>query len=561
MFSKKLGSLGLTIAITSSISLLTGCPVINVVPESGTSSTPTPATTTMPSSSINDTIYGNPSSSSLPSGSVTSSPNSSSSPSSSVVPSVSPTPENTTTSDTKDNATFNGTVYDTSGVPVEGANVNAVSIDSAISWKGDTQITSGGSYVFRNAPVGVRLQITASKDGWTSRTRTEVLKSNLTGDPNANKFDFEGRDAIQDEPEVSQLKINDKLITGAGKILTGIGESQRPLSTTPPNISALNPSNLKFDFTFSEPVDTEDFENGFIVYSQEFQRDGAVNGTVKTDIDSGLNDISFDWNSSRTNVVVETNKPVLAQKTADEARYNLFLNSDAVKDDSGKSALAYTSSNNQGVFRFSSKTTSDNVVFSVNNDTVAPALSSISAKSGGGSNDTVELRFTEPLDVVGFTSPLASLNYNGSGFEDFSTFFYTYVNTIVGDTSKTVFTFSQLLSSTDSSIYFPVTLDNSIRSSQTPVTTSSPTIKKVKLEGNKLSIEFAPNSLITGLKLLVSVGKTPTITTPSLPTSSVEYTPSYIKLTDTAGNEIAEGSTSTSSGITVSGIQKWTTIN
>jgi hypothetical protein len=558
MLSKKLVSLGLTVAMTASLSLLSGCPIINVVPESTPSASSSDSqgssepTIIEPSSSSSDT----PSTTSSPSTGSSSNPSSSATPS--IIPSTSPTP-NTTTSDTSDRATFNGIVYNTDGLPVDEAKVTAVSIDTSTAWTGEAQITSGGAYVFKNAPVGVRILITATKDGWTSRSRTEVLKSNLTGDPDANKIDFEDRDAIQDEPEVTSLKINDKLVTGAGKIITGTGSAQIPTSTTSANLTSVDSSNLKFEFAFSEAIDQEDFENGFVVKSQAFQRDG-VSGNFYTDIDSGLNELAFTWGSDMKSVVVKTNKPVLAQKTGDEAKYNLYLANTALTDDDGKNAFTYDADKYQGIFRFSSRTTADNVVFSVDNDEKSPSLSSISAKSGGGSNDLVELRFSEPLEVAGHKSPLAALNYNETGYEDFSTYFYTHVNTTVEGTSKTVFTFSQLMPFTET-VYYPVTLDNSIRSSETTPTSSSPTVKKVKLEGNKLSIEFAPYSLVSGLKLLVSVGKNPTITTPTLMESPVVYTPSYIKLNDAAGNEITEGTTSTSSGIEISGVQKWTTIN
>lgn len=554
MLSKKLVSLGLTVAMTASLSLLSGCPIINVVPES----TPTPSSSSSePQESSEPTII-EPSSSSSDTPSTTQSPstgssiNPSSSAKPSVIPSTSPTP-NTTTSDTSDKATFNGIVYNTDGLPVDEAKVTAVSIDTSTAWTGEAQITSGGAYVFKNAPVGVRILITATKDGWTSRSRTEVLKSNLTGDPDANKIDFEGRDAIQDEPEVTSLKINDKLVTGAGKIITGTGDAQRPTSTTSASLTSVDSSNLKFEFAFSEPIDQEDFENGFVVKSQAFQRDG-VSGNFYTDIDSGLNELAFTWGSDMKSVVVKTNKPVLAQKTGDEAKYNLYLVNTALTDDDGKNAFTYDATTYQGVFRFSSRTTADNIVFSVDNDEKAPSLSSISAKSGGGSNDLVELRFSEPLEVAGHKSPLASLNYNETGYEDFSTSEFTFINTIIGATSKTVFTLTQV--EPVSSVGFSVTsLDSSFR-----IADSQTTLKKVKLEGNKLSLEFTPGSLIVGKKLIVTAGDYPSITIEeSNPSGS--YTPSFAKLTDAAGNEIAEGTTSTSSGIDISGIQKWTTIN
>jgi hypothetical protein len=99
---------------------------------------------------------------------------------------------------------------------------------------------------------------------------------------------------------------------------------QRPSSNTSPNLTAVDSSNLKFEFGFSEAVDKEDFENAFIVYSQGLKEMVCRSDSFTTDIDSGLNDITFDWSSDRKSVTVKTNKPVLAQKTGDEARYNFI---------------------------------------------------------------------------------------------------------------------------------------------------------------------------------------------------------------------------------------------
>ncbi|MFN8672509.1 MAG: Ig-like domain-containing protein [Candidatus Sericytochromatia bacterium] len=126
------------------------------------------------------------------------------------------------TSDIRELATFNGRVYDTSGVPVDGATVTAKSVDPSviwsdnpcypnINWVGEAQQTQSGAYVFRNAPVGVRLEITVKKDGWTTRTRTEVLKSNLQGDPNVNVFEFGVKyQLIQMQKVYMQYKMSQK---------------------------------------------------------------------------------------------------------------------------------------------------------------------------------------------------------------------------------------------------------------------------------------------------------------------------------------------------------------
>jgi cytoskeletal protein RodZ len=229
MLSKKLTSLGLTMAMTASLSLLAGCPqpapvetpsasssaTASADPSASASVAPSASSSAMPSASSS-----NATASTVPSASGSTTPSASGS-APATTSSTTPTDTTGTTSDIKEKATFNGTIYDTNDVPVDGAKVTATSIDPSVTWKGEDQITAGGSYVFRNAPVGVRVLITVSKDGWTTRTQTQVLKSNLTGNPDANKFDFSDKDAIQDEPEVTGIKINDKAVTGAGKILSG----------------------------------------------------------------------------------------------------------------------------------------------------------------------------------------------------------------------------------------------------------------------------------------------------------------------------------------------------
>jgi hypothetical protein len=546
MLTKKLASLGLTMAMTASLSLLAGCPAptttepsasasASVAPSADASASVAPSASIAPSSSVA------PSASVAPSGSVApSSSGSASAPA--TTSSTTPTETTGTTSDIKEKATFNGTIYDTNDVPVDGAKVVATSIDPSVTWKGEDQITAGGSYVFRNAPVGVRVLITVSKDGWTTRTQTQVLKSNLTGNPDANKFDFADKDAIQDEPEVISLKINDKAVTGPGTRL----EDEAPDSNDSANLTAVDSSNLKFEFGFSEAVDKEDFENAIAVYSKVFEREDAVSSPFTTNIDSGLNDITFDWASDRKSVTVKTNKPVLSEKTGDEARYNLFLPNNALTDDTGKNAFTHNEDNSQGVMRFASKTTSDNVVFSVKNDVDGPMLLGVTAKSGGGSDDTVELRFSEPLEVAGFTSPTANLNISGgTGFaQDYvSADGYSAGLLLLGSSGDDVFGLAQVQEDGTSGVFDIVS------------NLGNYDLTKVKVEGSKVMIELESGSLMTGKKLVVSVGRAPKVNGISFGSGS------FVQLQDPAGNDVEAGNTSTSAKIEVSGVQRATTIN
>ncbi|MEK7432739.1 MAG: hypothetical protein AABZ74_06385 [Cyanobacteriota bacterium] len=92
--------------------------------------------------------------------------------------------------DVSEKSIFRGQIFDNYGISVDNAIVNAKSISPFVSWVGEPQKTQGGSYVFRNAPVGVKIEIIVRKDGLTTRVRTEVLKSSISGNPKANVFDF-----------------------------------------------------------------------------------------------------------------------------------------------------------------------------------------------------------------------------------------------------------------------------------------------------------------------------------------------------------------------------------
>jgi Ca-activated chloride channel family protein len=134
------------------------------------------------------------------------------------VPVGTPVPQNTplpsATSDISviEKTTFNGKIFDEEGNPVDGATVKVRSLNSSVPFEATT-VTAGGTYAFNNAPSGVQVEIILSKEGFTDRSRIEVLKSNKQGDPNANRYDFgtgvagaptfsAGYNGLTDKPEV-----------------------------------------------------------------------------------------------------------------------------------------------------------------------------------------------------------------------------------------------------------------------------------------------------------------------------------------------------------------------
>lgn len=92
---------------------------------------------------------------------------------------------------------FLGKVYDTDNNEINGAIVESKVIEPVNYWKSEKQITVRGAYVIRNAPSKVKIEITASKEGFISKSRIEVLKINLEGNPAINVFDFNGVYALK----------------------------------------------------------------------------------------------------------------------------------------------------------------------------------------------------------------------------------------------------------------------------------------------------------------------------------------------------------------------------
>jgi len=371
--------------MTASLTVLAGCPA------------PTTTTSPSPDASVAPSASAAPVASTAPVASASAAPAAQSS----------TTPDKVTggTSDIKELATFNGKVYDTSGVPVDGAKVTAKSIDAGVPWTGQDQMTANGAYVFRNAPVGARIEITATKDGWTRRLRTEVLKSNLTGNPDANKYDFGGPTdtaniySIQDEPEITSLKINGKqaLDSDTGSTLN---PSPRVPETVPgASLTGITSDSLTVEMSFSEPVRQDDVQNYFRITSQNiFSNTAATRFTV----DQNLAGTNFAWSADGTSVTFTTNKAILANSSGDEARYMADF-SQAFRDKTDKPART------QRYFKFSASKANDYHVFSVANQSVDPILVSVAARDGGSGNDFLDLTFNKAMDVINQTVPAALL--------------------------------------------------------------------------------------------------------------------------------------------------------
>lgn len=154
------------------------------------------------------------------------------------------------TTDISEMATLNGKVYDESANPLSDIKVSIKSLDENFKLTEETT-TSNGSYVFRNIPVGVRLQVDVFKsDTWTKKSQSIVLKSNLSGATDFNVLDF-GDIYNIDDPK----KTNFYFITDAPEVT----------SVTPNRNSKVIHYGISVKMVFSEPVKKEIVEKNFIM--------------------------------------------------------------------------------------------------------------------------------------------------------------------------------------------------------------------------------------------------------------------------------------------------------
>jgi len=592
------------IALTATIALLAGC-----TPAGGDinpSASPSAAASVAASSSAPSAA---PSASvTVPSAAPTAAPTVASAvPSgSAVAPTATPvagssTTPSTLTGDKNNNpdisqkATLNGKVYDTSGISLDGVSVTAMSVDPGVTWAGTPQQTSNGAYVFQNAPVGVRIQISIKKDGYTTATRTEVLKSNLTGDPLANVYDFgyngssnstdaNALYAIQNEPQVTMMKINGRVVTDSDSNGTGTSGSHSSIAL-PDNVSGANLTGISGDklvveMTFSEPVRQDDVQNYFRIVSGSSSKFNKP--TTPFTIDQNLvGSGAFSWNADGTVATFTTPKAVLANNNGDEARYLVNFSS-AFRDKTDTAAKTGKE------FKFSSNKVGDYTVFSVKNQDTDPQITSVQALDGNGSSDYLIVNFSKSLDVINSTVPQVLLNDpsltatntlsnsrlawntgNGTNANNSTLFGFT-AGSPSTTTAGNYYTFQVArLRSADVTPATPWASSHTIYLNALGTPSSGSLVKSTKINGSQLSIELDTNAFDKNDKVLVTGDQafkgtyndsvnniTASLTGTSLPSGL-----NFFGLTDTAGRTLDTGNSTTSSNVTITNGQKVATAN
>ena len=288
--------------------------------------------------------------------------------------------------------TFNGKVYDDTNAPLDGVTVTAKSLNSSVDYEVSTT-TAGGTYAFNNAPAGIQIEITASRSGYTTRRRVEVLKSNKQGDPDANRYDFGTDDgesnfgvdynALSDKPEVTMV-------------------------TPGRNAAGIDPS-TSFVLKFSEPMDRKTVTDNFEVMTYTTEEltvdDGETfdgTGDISDPDGSRVWDKSAfnaSWNSDDTEVTMtfKEERMLPTDKDSDKVpdyQVSFYRLDGQLKDKSGITRASDFFKLTDGKFEQSYK-------FSINTDEDKPVVDSIVANSkensSGTEGDTIKVRFSERM--------------------------------------------------------------------------------------------------------------------------------------------------------------------
>jgi len=386
--ASKLG-LPANFAITPAGAASTNCPVPSAPPASATPSpAPTAEATATP----------------VPTAAPTEAPPASATP----TPAATNTPLPAATSDISviEKTTFNGKVFDDTQSPIDGVTVKARSLNASVPFTGET-VTAGGTYAFNNAPSGVQVEIIASKAGFTTRKRVEVLKSNKQGDPNANRYDFGADTAAGSNFSASYNALSDK---------------PEVVMVTPARNGSGVDAKTSFVLKFSEPMDKKTAEDTFTVRSFNNRKLTVDNGhttrlntvtgdgTISTNFLAGNSTQIWDkdafnisWNSDDTEATFSFKEEKLLPTDKDSnlvpdynVAFRAFSGGDRVlKDKSGISR-------NDKHFKLTDGDFEESYKFAIKTDEVKPTVTGVTAETnenGGQNGDAVRVRYSERMII------------------------------------------------------------------------------------------------------------------------------------------------------------------
>lgn len=426
------------LAASMSVLLLAGCPNAGTAPplpsDAKFSAAPSMAPSAAPGTSSSAAPTAMPSGATSPAPSAAASPGASAEPGASSQPTpvqtVNPTPTGAVT-------ILGGKVYDEEGAVVDGAIVTVKSLDTRLPFSG-TATTASGSYVINNVPVGVQVDISVAKSGWTTRRRVTSLQDRTT---NKNTLDFG-----------SQLgSSNSEDPTGTAFFISDYPEIQ----SATPGASPITGDKLSYKVRFSEPLDED---NRDLVVNSFSIRSAGVSGALKpsgTGTDNNeiqesssfldnSRKVGFSWNAEGTELTMTLDAPLRADDNEDKS-YTFRLtrrSGDELIEDGDGNRLGYTETaptadynaiKRSSLTVASTSTTADTrwddthnktTSFDVKEDEIDPKVTGVRTSrtnDGGTEYRRISITFSEPMRVYPDTTGYAdSLDDLGNYFFAFS---------------------------------------------------------------------------------------------------------------------------------------------
>lgn len=330
--------------------------------------------------------------STLPSHFASSIPTSSTSP---ISPSITPTPTAIQSTSTFILEDFDGKVYDDTGTLVKGASVTVKSLDKTTPFE-VTTVALDGSYAINRAPTGIFLQITAMKDGFSSRNIIEILETDYKNQPNANRFDFGTADVNQASTSISALS-----------------EKPEVIRVSPDFDSTGIKSTSDIVLTFSEPMAKDTVEENFAIRSFNNQKltvdsgssSNTFTGSNDLNITTGsliwdINDFKIAWseNDSVLTLTFKDFKKLPGDKNLDAITYAVSFSASQNSGASIKDAQGVSRTSNY--FKLNELSSKNSFKFSIIPDKEDPEITSINANAAettSNRGDMIKVTFSKPM--------------------------------------------------------------------------------------------------------------------------------------------------------------------
>lgn len=323
---------------------------------------------------------------------------------------LTPTPTPTPTSDISviEATSFHGRVFGDGNELLSGVTVVAKSLNSSVPFEATTTTATNGKYDFKNAPTGVQIEITASRNGLTSRRRLAVLKALTQNETTTNQFDFGTNGSI-----------------GTGSQANALSDKPEVVSVTPGrNASGIDPK-TSFVLKFSEPMDRNSVEDAFSVHVYQdrqlsiHNRHFLFGNTTFINLNSGYggfthtkslnaaliwdeSDFTAIWNSDDSEVTFTFTDEKLLPTDRDSSKTPEYMVSFSqghgakmIKDKSG-------AWRHDQWFKITDGDAENYVKHAIRTDESRPHISSIiasSAETGSLRGDTIKVRFSERMVI------------------------------------------------------------------------------------------------------------------------------------------------------------------